>query len=260
MATGSAPPVAGRAFKAMKCISKATLEVLNARGFENATPVQEATIPLLCGNKDVAVDACTGSGKTLAFVVPVIEKLRRQDEPLKGHQVRSRPRQPSKTAAAAAPAALLHPAAAACRQPPTPFHAPSHPIPHPKGRRYHRLPNARAGAADPLRHGAVCGLPQGRLLAAARRRDVSKTGGVLSIRFWPRPCVAVGRRSECAYTGPCSSSAAEQGTHHHPPRAFPSSQPPHHQKTNPPQRPRRRCGAVPRGGRTDPGGHARAAG
>lgn len=81
------PPVAGRAFSEMKCISKKTLAVLGAQGFKNATPVQEATIPLLCGNKDVAVDACTGSGKTLAFVVPVIEKLRKLDEPLKLHQV-----------------------------------------------------------------------------------------------------------------------------------------------------------------------------
>lgn len=49
--------------------------------------VQEATIPLFAGNKDVAVDAQTGSGKTLAFVIPVMEKLRRLDEPLKKHQV-----------------------------------------------------------------------------------------------------------------------------------------------------------------------------
>ena len=79
--------VVGRPVRAFKCISKKTLEVLEAQGFVNATPVQEATIPLLCGNKDVAVDACTGSGKTLAFVVPVVEKLRRLEEPLKKHQV-----------------------------------------------------------------------------------------------------------------------------------------------------------------------------
>jgi ATP-dependent RNA helicase DDX55/SPB4 len=86
---GPAPPlVLGRAFKDLKCISKATLEVLNAQGFKNATPVQEATIPLLCGHKDVAVDAATGSGKTLAFIIPVIEKLRKLEEPLKRNQVR----------------------------------------------------------------------------------------------------------------------------------------------------------------------------
>jgi ATP-dependent RNA helicase DDX55/SPB4 len=77
-----------RPFSELTCISKHTLEVIDSLGFKTATPVQEATIPLFCGNKDVAVDASTGSGKTLAFVVPVIEKLRRLDEKLKPHQVR----------------------------------------------------------------------------------------------------------------------------------------------------------------------------
>jgi hypothetical protein len=76
-----------RPFGDLGCISKATLGVLSSLGFETATPVQEATIPLFCGHKDVAVDACTGSGKTLAFVVPVIEKLRKREEKLKQHQV-----------------------------------------------------------------------------------------------------------------------------------------------------------------------------
>jgi ATP-dependent RNA helicase DDX55/SPB4 len=76
-----------RPFSELKCISKPTLEVIDSLGFETATPVQEATIPLFCGNKDVAVDASTGSGKTLAFVIPVIEKLRRLNEKLKPHQV-----------------------------------------------------------------------------------------------------------------------------------------------------------------------------
>lgn len=37
-------------------------------------PVQEATIPLLLKNYDLAVEAQTGSGKTLAFVVPLLQK------------------------------------------------------------------------------------------------------------------------------------------------------------------------------------------
>jgi ATP-dependent RNA helicase DDX55/SPB4 len=60
------------------CLSPEAIDVLEQQlGFKATTPVQEATIPLLAGNKDVAVDACTGSGKTLAFVLPVVEKLRR---------------------------------------------------------------------------------------------------------------------------------------------------------------------------------------
>ena len=46
--------------------------------FELATPTQAATIPLMLGNKDVAVEACTGSGKTLAFVIPLVERLFRE--------------------------------------------------------------------------------------------------------------------------------------------------------------------------------------
>lgn len=33
------------------------------------------------------MDAATGSGKTLAFLIPVIERLRRLEEPLRKHQV-----------------------------------------------------------------------------------------------------------------------------------------------------------------------------
>ncbi|KAK9812827.1 hypothetical protein WJX72_004361 [[Myrmecia] bisecta] len=68
-------------------ISAPTLAVLGQQGFDRATPVQAATIPLFAGHKDVAVDACTGSGKTLAFVIPLVEKLRKLEEPLKKHQV-----------------------------------------------------------------------------------------------------------------------------------------------------------------------------
>ncbi|KAK3019520.1 hypothetical protein RJ639_003192 [Escallonia herrerae] len=68
-------------------LSEPVLEALTQSGFEFCTPVQAATIPLLCSYKDVAVDAATGSGKTLAFVVPLVEILRRSSTPLKPHQV-----------------------------------------------------------------------------------------------------------------------------------------------------------------------------
>lgn len=68
-------------------LSEETLSVLDSFGFATATPVQAATIPLLCSYKDVAVDAATGSGKTLAFLVPLVEILRRLSEPLKRFQV-----------------------------------------------------------------------------------------------------------------------------------------------------------------------------
>eukprot|EP00803_Ostreobium_quekettii_P000918 evm.model.scf_621EXC.6 EVM.evm.TU.scf_621EXC.6 scf_621EXC:66270-74354(-) len=80
-------PLTDKRFSDFPQISPETLATLGRLGFEFATPVQAATLPLFCGNKDVAVDACTGSGKTLAFVVPIAEKLRRLEARLKKHQV-----------------------------------------------------------------------------------------------------------------------------------------------------------------------------
>ncbi|KAL9421746.1 hypothetical protein AB3S75_034085 [Citrus x aurantiifolia] len=68
-------------------LSEPVLEALAEAGFEFCTPVQAATIPLLCSYKDVAVDAATGSGKTLAFVVPLVEILRRASSARKPHQI-----------------------------------------------------------------------------------------------------------------------------------------------------------------------------
>ncbi|TNJ28732.1 ATP-dependent RNA helicase [Giardia muris] len=49
------------------------LEAVTMRlGFNQMTPVQDAVIPLLCQEKDVAAQAETGSGKTLAYLVPAL--------------------------------------------------------------------------------------------------------------------------------------------------------------------------------------------
>lgn len=79
--------MATRLFDDIPEISPATLGVLRSLEFQRATPVQDAVIPLFCGHKDVAVDACTGSGKTLAFVIPIVEKIKKLEEPLLKHQV-----------------------------------------------------------------------------------------------------------------------------------------------------------------------------
>ena len=78
----------GSTFADLDCLSAAVVSCLTRLGFTHATPVQQATLPLFCGHKDVAVEACTGSGKTLAFVVPVVEKLRGLSSPLAQHQAR----------------------------------------------------------------------------------------------------------------------------------------------------------------------------
>ncbi len=56
------------------------LEGIDAIGFENATPVQEATIPLILNGKDIIAAAQTGTGKTAAFLLPIIHKILEEPE------------------------------------------------------------------------------------------------------------------------------------------------------------------------------------
>ncbi|KAI9307414.1 P-loop containing nucleoside triphosphate hydrolase protein [Cunninghamella echinulata] len=70
-------------------LSPEILEQLAIMGFDTMTPVQAGAIPLFMKNKDVVVEAVTGSGKTLAFVIPVIEKLLRREDPLKNFEIGS---------------------------------------------------------------------------------------------------------------------------------------------------------------------------
>lgn len=63
------------------------LDAVSTQGFKQMTPVQAATIPHFMGNKDVVVEAVTGSGKTLSFLIPVVQRLLRLEEPTKRHHV-----------------------------------------------------------------------------------------------------------------------------------------------------------------------------
>jgi len=55
------------------------LQALEKKGYTEATPIQEKTIPLLLENKDVIGIAQTGTGKTAAFVLPIIQKLSQKE-------------------------------------------------------------------------------------------------------------------------------------------------------------------------------------
>ena len=68
-------------------LSQWLLDAISTMGYTQMTPVQAATIPLFLGHKDVVVEAVTGSGKTLAFLIPLIERLLRLNEPIKRHHV-----------------------------------------------------------------------------------------------------------------------------------------------------------------------------
>lgn len=51
------------------------LEALSYMGFENATPIQEQSIPIILNNDDLLACAQTGTGKTGAFIIPILNKL-----------------------------------------------------------------------------------------------------------------------------------------------------------------------------------------
>ncbi|KAH0536291.1 ATP-dependent rRNA helicase spb4 [Glutinoglossum americanum] len=68
-------------------LSEWILDAVSSMGFERMTPVQASTIPLFMGHKDVVVEAVTGSGKTLAFLIPIVERLLRLDDPIRKHHI-----------------------------------------------------------------------------------------------------------------------------------------------------------------------------
>lgn len=55
-------------------LSREILKAVEALGFEEASPIQAAAIPVLLAGHDVVGQSQTGSGKTAAFAIPAIEK------------------------------------------------------------------------------------------------------------------------------------------------------------------------------------------
>ena len=53
------------------------LSTLQALGYEEPTPIQAATIPVLVGGADLLGQAATGTGKTASFALPILERLAR---------------------------------------------------------------------------------------------------------------------------------------------------------------------------------------
>lgn len=64
-------------------LSAALQQKLADACFTTPTPVQAAAIPHALEGKDVLATAQTGTGKTLAFLIPIIEKLVKANEPKK---------------------------------------------------------------------------------------------------------------------------------------------------------------------------------
>jgi ATP-dependent RNA helicase DeaD len=62
-------------------LSPALVATLTDLGYEEPTPVQQATIPLLLEGRDLLAQAATGTGKTAAFALPMIEQLAKVKAP-----------------------------------------------------------------------------------------------------------------------------------------------------------------------------------
>ncbi len=60
------------------------LQAISNMGFEEATPIQEKTIPVAIDGKDLIGQAQTGTGKTAAFGIPMIEKFELYEKQIQG--------------------------------------------------------------------------------------------------------------------------------------------------------------------------------
>ena len=56
-------------------LDDALLDGLDAMNFQETTPIQELTIPVVLEGKDVIACAQTGTGKTAAYILPILNKL-----------------------------------------------------------------------------------------------------------------------------------------------------------------------------------------
>ena len=56
-------------------LTDALVKSVAALGYEEPTPVQRETIPLMLGGRDLLAQAATGTGKTAAFALPLLQRL-----------------------------------------------------------------------------------------------------------------------------------------------------------------------------------------
>ncbi|HCC68781.1 MAG TPA: RNA helicase [Nitrospiraceae bacterium] len=62
-------------------LSKETLKSISEIGFEEPTPIQVSSIPLILRGLDIVGQAQTGTGKTAAFGIPIVEMNRKGKSP-----------------------------------------------------------------------------------------------------------------------------------------------------------------------------------
>ncbi|MHB1406576.1 MAG: DEAD/DEAH box helicase [Desulfitobacteriaceae bacterium] len=65
-------------------LSDEIIRSVSTMGFEEATPIQQETIPLAMQGRDIIGQAQTGTGKTAAFGIPLLERLAVDSEHIQG--------------------------------------------------------------------------------------------------------------------------------------------------------------------------------
>ena len=65
-------------------LHESLVAAVTALGYEEATPIQAQTIPLLLTGKDLIGQAGTGTGKTAAFALPLLHRLLTEPAPKRG--------------------------------------------------------------------------------------------------------------------------------------------------------------------------------
>src|SRR5690554_7864543 len=65
-------------------LAEPILKALEEEGYENPTPIQEQSIPILLKGKDLLGVAQTGTGKTAAFGIPILHHLYNSNNDQKG--------------------------------------------------------------------------------------------------------------------------------------------------------------------------------
>src|SRR5215211_7311304 len=61
-------------------LADALVEAVTKLGYEEPTPVQRETIPLMLSRGDLLAQAATGTGKTAAFALPMIHRLTDEED------------------------------------------------------------------------------------------------------------------------------------------------------------------------------------
>ncbi len=61
-------------------LSMPILQALKSKGYNQPTPIQEESIPLILEGRDIFGSARTGTGKTAAFALPMLDILSRQEK------------------------------------------------------------------------------------------------------------------------------------------------------------------------------------